>query len=218
MQSEKEKMQRGKTYNMLDSELQHDREQCRKNLNTFNTSVVSTAERERQLRSIIEPEGALQQQQQASLHGPSDTSRLSKNVIVEAPFRCDYGYNVNLAPKVWIEAGCTITDAAEVRICEGAHIGPDVKILGRVEPWNPQFWWRADPTGRPTVRIAKGIQIIIGRNVFVGGGAVIAPEWDPKWDPSRDSEDARPPRLEIGNNARILPGAVVRRVSALTEE
>lgn len=190
--NERAKMLQGKVYNMLESQLKKDRDQCKTALTAFNTTVVSDAERERQLKSIVMPE----------MRPPNSPGRLGENVIVEAPFRCDYGYQINLSEHVWIEAGCVITDACEIRICTGAHIGPDVKILGRVEPWNPDHWPKTE-SGTPKEKRAKGVRIIIGQYVRIAGGAIIAPEWD--------GSDVQ--TLDIGNNARILSGAVVTRVS-----
>lgn len=35
---------------------------------------------------------------------------------VEAPFRCDYGYNIELGEDVYINFGCTILDTCKVGI------------------------------------------------------------------------------------------------------
>ena len=199
-QTEKEKMRHGEEFNMNDPQLVRDREQCKAALSRFNTSAasgVSSDERERQLRSILDPEGQTQH-----MH-PATASRLGKNVTVEAPFRCDYGYSLNIRDHVLIEAGCVITDAAEVKICEGAHIGPDVKIKSRVIPRDPRV--RVDRAGGP-IRKAKGIRIVIEEGVYVGDGVIIAPEWDAKGGDNGGL-------LRIGMNSFILPGTVVRKVS-----
>jgi acetyltransferase-like isoleucine patch superfamily enzyme len=199
-QTEKERMRHGEEFNMNDPQLVRDREQCKAALSRFNTSAasgVSSDERERQLRSILEPEGQTQQ-----MH-PATASRLGKNVTVEAPFRCDYGYSLNIRDHVLIEAGCVITDAAEVKICEGAHIGPEVKIKSRVIPRDPRV--RVDRAGGQ-IRKAKGIRIVIEEGVYIGDGVIIAPEWDTKGGDNGGL-------LRIGAYSYILPGTVVRKVS-----
>jgi len=198
-QSEKDKMRHGEEFNMNDPQLVRDREQCKASLSRFNASAasgVSSDERERQLRSILEPEG------QTQMHAAT-ASRLGKNVTVEAPFRCDYGYSLNIRDHVLIEAGCVITDAAEVKICEGAHIGPDVKIKSRVIPRDPRV--RVDRAGGQ-VRKAKGIRIVIEEGVYIGDGVIISPDWDVKGGDNGGL-------LRIGMNSYILPGTVVRKVS-----
>ena len=202
-QSEKEKMRHGEEFNLLDGGLAREREACRASLHRFNASAatgISPDERERQLRTILEPEGAVHAGGAAGAPG----SRLGKNVVVDAPFRCDYGFSINIRDGVWIEAGCVIADAAEVKICEGAHIGPDVKIVSRAEPWDPRLWLEERP-GAPPLRRARGIRIVIEERVKIGAGAVIAPEWDPKI-----GDDAG--LLRIGMNSRILAGTVVTKV------
>ena len=201
-QSEKEKMRHGEEFNLLDAQLVRDREQCKASLHRFNTSAatgISPDERERQLRTILEPDS-----QAAPMHAQPGASRLGKNVVVDAPFRCDYGFSLNIRDGVWIEAGCVIVDAAEVKICEGAHVGPDVKIVSRVEPWDPRLWVE-ERAGAPPLRRARGIRIVIEERVKIGAGAVIAPEWDPKI-----GDDAG--LLRIGMNSRILAGTVVTKV------
>ena len=210
-QSEKEKMRHGEEFNLLDGALLREREACRASLHRFNTSAatgISPDERERQLRTILEPEGALHGggsgPGSAGGGGAPPASRLGRNVVVDAPFRCDYGFSINIRDGVWIEAGCVIADAAEVKICEGAHIGPEVKIVSRVEPWDPRLWVE-ERAGAPPLRRARGVRIVVEERVKIGAGAVIAPEWDP-----RAGDDA--PVLRIGMNSRILAGTVVTKV------
>lgn len=197
-QSERDKMRHGEEYNWMDPQLRHDREVCRVSLSRFNSasSGISLDERERQLRLILESV-------QPQMRSPT-TSRLGKNVSIEAPFRCDYGYSLNIRDHVVIEAGCVIMDAAEVEIREGAHIGTDVRIASKVVPRDPRA--RVDRPGGQIYK-AKGIRVIIEESVYIGDGALIAPEWDAKGDGGDGG------LLRIGMNSYILPGTVVHKVS-----
>lgn len=191
---EKNNMKHGRMFNQLDPHLVADRDKCKQSLSRFNKGAadgVSADERDRQLRHIIEPDGQSQH-----------PSRVGKNVVVEAPFRCDYGYSLNLRDNVWIEAGCVITDAAEVKICQDVHIGPDVKILSRVEPERPEEWM--PPNRPPGTKMARGIRIIIAERVKIGAGAIIAPVWETKGGDNS--------QFSIGIGAHILPGSIVRKV------
>lgn len=194
---ERNNMKQGRMFNQLDQQLVLDREKCKQSLSRFNKGAadgVSADERERQLRNIIEPDGQSQH-----------PSRFGKNVVVEAPFRCDYGYSLNIRDGVWIEAGCVITDAAEVKIGQDTHIGPDVKILSRVEPERPEEWM---PANRPPgTRMARGIRIVIQERVKIGAGVIIAPPWNTK-----GGENSQ---LIIGRDSHILPGSIVRKVRPL---
>lgn len=195
-------MRHGEEYNWMDPQLRHDREVCRVLLSYFNNSAssISPGERERQLRLILESDVKPQ------MHSPTP-SRLGKNVSVETPFRCDYGYSLNIRDHVVIEAGCVIMDAAEVEIREGAHIGTDVRITSKVVPQDPRA--RVDRLGGQ-IRKAKGIRVIIEESVYIGDGALIAPEWDAKGGGGDDDDGGL---LRIGMNSYILPGTIVRKVS-----
>jgi maltose O-acetyltransferase len=97
---------------------------------------------------------------------------VGEGAIVRAPFFCDYGYNIHLAAGVFLNFGCVILDGAEVSIGEGTQIGPAVQIFSASEPDRP---------------------IVIGRNAWIGGGAVILPG------------------VRIGDNAVVAAGSVVAR-------
>jgi len=93
---------------------------------------------------------------------------LSPGVVVEAPFKCSYGYNIHIAENVFIGENCTIDDAAQIDIGARTHIGSDVVIFtadvgkdmldrkGTLAPW-----------------VAKRVKI--GADVVIGRGAVIFP-------------------------------------------
>jgi acetyltransferase-like isoleucine patch superfamily enzyme len=180
-------------------QLRHDREICKVSVSCVNnsaTSGISSDERGRHLRLILESDVQPQMQ-------PPTPSRLGKNVTVEAPFRCDYGYSLNIRDHVVIEAGCVVMDAAEVEIREGAHIGADVRIASKVVPQDPRA--RVDRPGGQ-IRKAKGIRVVIEESVYIGDGDFIAPELDTK-------DDVDGGLLRIGMNSCILPGTVVHKVS-----
>jgi len=97
---------------------------------------------------------------------------VGEGVIIRPPFFCDYGYNIRLAAGAFLNFGCVILDGSDVSIGERTQIGPAVQIYSGSEPDRP---------------------IVIGRNVWIGGGAVILPG------------------VSIGDDAVIAAGSVVVR-------
>lgn len=104
--------------------------------------------------------------------------------VVRSPFYCDYGYNISLEDGVFLNFGCVILDVAKVTIGAGTLIGPGVQILTADRPRDPIVRARMLESGRP---------VTIGRNVWIGGGAIILPG------------------VAIGDNAIVGAGSVVTR-------
>jgi maltose O-acetyltransferase len=105
-------------------------------------------------------------------------------VFVRPPFHCDYGFNITLGDGVFINFGAVILDIAAVTIGDKTQIGPGVQILTADHPRDPRQREAGLEFGRP---------ITIGRNVWIGGGAIILPG------------------VTIGDDAIIGAGAVVTR-------
>ena len=105
-------------------------------------------------------------------------------VVVRSPFHCDYGYNIHLEDGVFLNFGCIVLDVVAVRIGAGTQIGPGVQILTADHPRDPATRGQMLEFGRP---------ITIGRNVWIGGGALILPG------------------VTIGDDAIVGAGSVVTR-------
>ncbi len=54
---------------------------------------------------------------------------MGAGAVVRPPFHCDYGYNIALGERVFLNFGCVILDVARVEIGAGTQIGPGVQIL-----------------------------------------------------------------------------------------
>jgi maltose O-acetyltransferase len=103
---------------------------------------------------------------------------------IRAPFHCDYGYNIRIGAGAFMNFGCVILDVVGVTIGEGCQIGPAVQIYTADHP--------RDPVERAS-GLESGKPVHIGRNVWIGGGAIIVPG------------------VTIGDDAIIGSGAVVTR-------
>jgi acetyltransferase-like isoleucine patch superfamily enzyme len=114
--------------------------------------------------------------------------RVGQEVVVEAPFTCDYGYNINIGNNVLIGRNCTILDPVEISIGDNCFVGPNVTLLGATT--------FADPKKRMGSKSPQiGGYIVIDEDVWIGAGAIIQHN------------------IRIGRGAIISAGAVVVKVS-----
>ena len=98
------------------------------------------------------------------------------------PFYSDFGKNITIGKNVFINACCCFQDQGGITLGDGALIGHRV-VLATI---NHGFL----PEERSSCRPAP---IVIGRNVWLGSGAVVLPG------------------VTIGENAVVAAGAVVTR-------
>ena len=103
---------------------------------------------------------------------------------IKQPFQCDYGYNLKLGDRVFMNYGCVILDCNEVTIGSDTLLAPGVKISAAYHPVEPQP--RLD-------KLEAAAAINIGSNVWIGANAVICPG------------------VSIGDNTTIGAGSVVTR-------
>lgn len=103
---------------------------------------------------------------------------------VRPPFYCDYGFNITLGKGVFLNFNCVILDVVAVTIGDGTQIGPAVQIYAADHPRDAEQRRQGLEFGRP---------VHIGRNVWIGGGAIILPG------------------ITIGDDAVIGAGSVVTR-------
>jgi maltose O-acetyltransferase len=105
-------------------------------------------------------------------------------VIIRPPFHIDYGYNITVGEGVFLNYGCVILDVCAVTIGAKTQIGPGVQILTADHPRDPAVRAQMLEFGRP---------IVIGANVWIGGGALLLPG------------------ITVGDDAIIGAGSVVTR-------
>lgn len=163
--SEKENMLAGLFYNASDPELAQARQEARRLLWQYNaTDPADQAKR-------TELAGAL-------------FGKAGKNLNIEPPFFCDYGSQIYFGDNVFVNFNCVILDCAKVEIGGGTQIGPAAQIYTATHPLDPKA--RAD--GKEFAAPVR-----IGKNVWIGGGAVILPG------------------ITVGDGAVIGAGAVVTK-------
>jgi acetyltransferase-like isoleucine patch superfamily enzyme len=55
--------------------------------------------------------------------------RVGDDAVVQAPFTCDYGYNIALGQNGFVNYGASILDVSAVRVGDHVQIGTAVQIL-----------------------------------------------------------------------------------------
>ncbi|EQB58185.1 bacterial transferase hexapeptide [Colletotrichum gloeosporioides Cg-14] len=207
VRSQKEEMLSGKFYYPFDKELVLERERCSAACWRFNNSTnpnngVSPNERARLFREILQPRELLSPSPGSS--PVTNIGRVGENVVVEAPFVCDYGYNIVIGQNVIVGRSCTILDAAEVNIGDNCHIGPNVSIYAATLHTDPKRRQgsKGPQIGRPVTIdqdcwIGGGVTILpgitIGKGSTVGAGSVV-------------TKNVPPFTIVGGNPARVLRG------------
>jgi maltose O-acetyltransferase len=165
MRSEKDKMLAGELYRADSAELMADNARATEWLARYNAPIV---------RSATERAALLAEAMDA----------VGEGVVVRPPFFCDYGYNIRLGSGVFLNFNCVILDVVAVSIGDKTQIGPGVQILAADHP--------RDPVQRAAM-LELGRPVSIGRNVWIGGGALILPG------------------VTVGDDAIIGAGSVVTR-------
>jgi maltose O-acetyltransferase len=163
--SEKDKMLAGEMYDPAAPELQADLAATHRWLARYNAALdMDPAERHALLAERF--------------------AAVGEGAVIRPPFHCDYGYNISLGAGVFLNFNCVILDVVAVTIGERTQIGPAVQILAADHP--------RDAAGRAS-GLEFGRPVRIGRNVWIGGGAIILPG------------------VSIGDDALIGAGSVVTR-------
>jgi maltose O-acetyltransferase len=136
----------GELYDPLDPELCRARQRCRDLCKRLNDSREDQQE---ERRCIL-----------------SDLFGYSTDVWIQPPFFCDYGFNIALGSKVFFNFNCVVLDVMRVEIGSNVLFGPAVQIYTATHPIGAA-------ERRTGLEFAKSVSI--GSDVWVGGGAIIAP-------------------------------------------
>ncbi|WP_058300834.1 sugar O-acetyltransferase [Gorillibacterium timonense] len=110
--------------------------------------------------------------------------KTGEQVHIEAPFHCDYGYNIEVGNNFYANFNCTILDVGKVIIGDNVMFAPNVSIYTAGHPIHPD----SRNSG-----YEYGIGITIGNNVWVGGNVILNPG------------------VTIGNNVVIGAGSIVTK-------
>jgi maltose O-acetyltransferase len=109
---------------------------------------------------------------------------LGDGAWIRPPLVVDYGENLHVGPRTFVNANLTALDVATITIGADCQIGPDVQLLTPTHPVEPQPRRDKLEAARP---------ITIGDNVWLGGGVIVCPG------------------VTIGDDTVVGAGAVVTR-------
>lgn len=103
--------------------------------------------------------------------------KTGKDFLIEAPFHCDYGYNIEVGANFYANVNLVILDGAKVRIGDNVFIAPNVGIYTAGHPIDTErrnrgLEYAFPVTIEDNVWIGAGVSILPG--VTVGRGSVIA--------------------------------------------
>ncbi|WP_394436929.1 sugar O-acetyltransferase [Streptomyces sp. SGAir0957] len=107
-----------------------------------------------------------------------------EGVEVRPPLYVDYGSNISIGARTFVNYHLTALDVAAITIGEDCQIGPNVQLLTPTHPLEPQPRRDKLEAARP---------ITVGDNVWLGGGVIVCPG------------------VSIGDNSVIGAGSVVTR-------
>lgn len=162
--TEKEKMLAGEVYCAIDPQLLKELAETREVIHDYN--LLRPSENEKKLELL---KGLLG-------HIGDD------KIIINQPFRCDYGKQISIGKRFFANFNFTILDEAPVTIGDDCFVGPNVSIYTACHS--------TDPVERNT-RQEWAKPVTIGNNVWIGGSVTILPG------------------VSIGDNVSIGAGSVV---------
>lgn len=166
MQSEKEKMLRGEIYDAnYDPELIKERTRCKVMCRRYNDIQPDCLEeRAALLRSLL--------------------GKTGKTFLVEQPFYCDYGYNIEIGENFYSNVNLVILDGAKVKFGDNVFIAPNCGFHTAGHPLD---------ASRRNAGLEYARPITVGNNVWIGAGVNVLPG------------------VTIGDNCVIGAGSVVNK-------
>ena len=180
--TEKEKCRLGLLYDAnYDTEILADREKAKELLYDYNRLRPSQQKEKAELLKLL-------------------LGKTGDSLIIEPPFACDYGYNIEVGENFYANVNLVILDGAKVCIGDNAFIAPNVGIYTAGHPLDVEQRNRGLEYARPVtighnVWIGAGVSILpgvtIGDNTVIGAGSVV-------------TKDIPSNVLAVGNPCRVI--------------
>ncbi len=110
--------------------------------------------------------------------------KTGERFVIEGPFHCDYGFNIEIGENFYANVNLVILDGAKVCIGNNVFLGPNVGLYTAGHPLD---------AARRNAGLEYALPITIGDDVWIGGGVSILPG------------------VRIGHGVVVGSGAVVTR-------
>jgi maltose O-acetyltransferase len=163
--TQRERMLAGDLYLAEDPEIARDRLRASQLMGAYNRmDADDEAGRQRILRQLL--------------------GTVGPGVEIRPPFYCDLGYQIRIGARTFVNVGLIALDIARIVIGDDVQIGPNVQLLTPTHPIEPE---------RRRAKLEAAKPVIIGDNVWLGGGAIVLPG------------------VTVGENTVVGAGAVVTR-------
>lgn len=179
--TEKEKQAAGLPHSATDPQLVNEMKACWEKCHAYNQLNPSDeSERHTRLLAIL--------------------GKLGKDVVIQQPFRCDYGYKTEIGDYSFLNFNCTLLDAGTVIIGKHVFIGPNCGFYTVNHAFDVQQRNEGIETAAPIViedQVWIGAQacvmpgVTIGRNSIIGAGSVV-------------TKSIPPNVIAAGNPCRVL--------------
>lgn len=126
--------------------------------------------------------------------------KMGQQTVIEQPFFCDYGYNIEVGANFFANFNFVVLDEAKVRIGDNVFIAPNVGIYTAGHPLDVAQRNQGLEYARPVtignnVWIGAGVSILpgvtIGDGVVIGAGSVV-------------TKDIPAGMLAVGNPCRVI--------------
>ena len=161
----KDRMLRGELYIADDPDLVADFARAQELLDRFNRTLhAEQSLRDAILRELI--------------------GELGEGVDIRRPFRCEYGTLISIGAGTFVNFDCLMLDVAPITIGAACQLATRVQLLTATHPIDPEPRRIGWESGEP---------IVIGDNVWLGGGVIVCPN------------------VTIGDDTVVGAGAVVTR-------
>ncbi len=125
---------------------------------------------------------------------------LGPDSCVRPPFFCDYGSQISIGARTFVNFGLVALDPGTITIGSDVQIGPNVQLLTATHPLDADLrrskWEGAEPVAvADNVWLGGGVIVLpgvtIGENTVVGAGAVV-------------TRDLPADVVAVGNPARVI--------------
>ena len=164
--NEKEKMLKGMLYDAnYDKSLIEERTKCKSLCYEYNNLHPSETDKRKMLVKEI-------------------LGKTKEDLLIEQPFVCDYGYNIEVGENFYANHNLVILDPAVVSFGDNVFIGPNCSFYTPIHPMDYE-------TRNKGLEYAKPIKV--GNNVWFGGNVTVLPG------------------VTVGDNTVIGAGSVVTK-------